>query len=458
MHRRNEFATFDMRQVLYDLLTIIFSYILSSLVYLFIRERTVLLGHIGVMICYSVVFVLSMSFGRMYNITTFHYADRIAARTVLSSIVAGFSLSMFVFLLKQNEISRLLCFIFWILCPVMIVLQRFLRIYWLRSKVGASRQVRVVFLGDAETFERYRHYVSLTLLKTEFVDVRPLCCTAKQDPEAFGKYLAEKTPNEAIIVYRKEEDCDYELYLRICEEMGVTARLLLDMFPRPVAQRYISSIGPYPVLTYHSTSLDKVSLFVKYAADFVVAALGSVLLLPAFCAIAIAIKADSKGPAVFTQQRVGHNGKPFTMYKFRTMVADAEQQKHALQEQNKVKDGMMFKIERDPRLTKVGAFLRKTSLDELPQLWNVLRGDMSLVGTRPPTVDEVAKYKQSHWRRISIRPGITGMWQVNGRSDVVDFEEVVSLDKKYIDEWSLGMDIKLLLQTVGVVFQHKGSY
>ena len=127
MHRRNEFATFDMRQVLYDFLTIIFSYIFSSLLYLLIQGRTVLLGHVGVMLCYSVVFVLSMSFGRMYNITTFHFADRIAARTCLSSVVAGFSLSMFVFLLKQDEISRLMCILFWILSPALVVLQRVLR-------------------------------------------------------------------------------------------------------------------------------------------------------------------------------------------------------------------------------------------------------------------------------------------------------------------------------------------
>lgn len=173
---------------------------------------------------------------------------------------------------------------------------------------------------------------------------------------------------------------------------------------------------------------------------------------------AIAIKIDSKGPIFFKQVRVGMNGRKFKIFKFRTMCVDAEAKKKDLMQKNEMGNGLMFKIENDPRVTKVGGFLRKTSIDELPQFFNVLKGDMSLVGTRPPTVDEVSAYERSHWRRISIKPGITGMWQVSGRSDIKDFEEVVRLDTQYIDDWSVWLDIKILIRTVLLVFSHKGAY
>lgn len=174
---------------------------------------------------------------------------------------------------------------------------------------------------------------------------------------------------------------------------------------------------------------------------------------------ALAIKLDSKGPVLFKQVRVGMNGRQFKIFKFRTMCADAEAKKKELMNQNEMGNNLMFKMENDPRITKVGGFLRKTSIDELPQFFNVLRGEMSLVGTRPPTVDEVSEYDRSHWRRISIKPGITGMWQVSGRSNIKDFDEVVKLDTQYIDNWSVWLDIKILFKTVFLVFNRKsGAY
>ena len=178
---------------------------------------------------------------------------------------------------------------------------------------------------------------------------------------------------------------------------------------------------------------------------------------------------NSPGSIFFAQERVGRNGRKFKMYKFRTMYPDAEERKKELMEQNRVKDGMMFKMDFDPRIignkilpdgTKkegIGSFLRKTSLDELPQSINILRGDMSLVGTRPPTVDEWEKYEPHHRARMSFRPGLTGLWQVSGRSQITDFEEVVKLDTKYIDEWSLGEDLGILLKTVKVVLGDDGA-
>ena len=166
----------------------------------------------------------------------------------------------------------------------------------------------------------------------------------------------------------------------------------------------------------------------------------------------------SPGPIFFSQIRIGRKGRPFKIYKFRSMYMDAEERKKELEQQNQMEGNLMFKLKDDPRIIKgIGNFIRKTSLDEFPQFWNVLKGDMSLVGTRPPTIDEWDKYELHHRVRLAIKPGITGMWQVSGRSDITDFEEVVRLDKEYITKWSLGLDVKIVMRTVGVVFGKSGA-
>ena len=176
-----------------------------------------------------------------------------------------------------------------------------------------------------------------------------------------------------------------------------------------------------------------------------------------FIFVAPAIKiADPKGPVFFGQKRVGRNGRTFTIYKFRSMYIDAEERKKELMAQNEM-NGLMFKMKDDPRITKVGKFIRKTSIDELPQFINVLKGDMSLVGTRPPTVGEFKQYKGHHKRRLSMKPGITGMWQAYGRNSVMDFDEVVKMDLEYIDNWSVMLDIKILFKTVATVFTNHGT-
>ena len=172
--------------------------------------------------------------------------------------------------------------------------------------------------------------------------------------------------------------------------------------------------------------------------------------------VALAIKIDSPGPVFFAQTRIGKNGRRFKIYKFRSMYIDAEARKKELEKANEMQ-GLMFKMENDPRITKVGRFIRKTSIDELPQFFNILRGDMSLVGTRPPTEDEFEQYNSHYRRRISMTPGLTGLWQISGRSDISDFDEVVRLDLEYIDNWSIGLDIKILFKTVGAVLKGRGS-
>ena len=191
--------------------------------------------------------------------------------------------------------------------------------------------------------------------------------------------------------------------------------------------------------------------------DVILSSLALVVLSPVMLATAIAIVVDdpSAGP-VFSQERIGRNGKPFKFYKFRSMCPNAEAKLDDLLDQNEM-DGPVFKIKDDPRITRVGKFIRKTSIDELPQFYNVLKGDMSLVGTRPPTVDEFRQYESHQKRRLSAKPGITGLWQVSGRNEIKDFEDVVKLDVQYIDNWSIGLDIKIILKTIKVVFEKGGE-
>lgn len=253
-------------------------------------------------------------------------------------------------------------------------------------------------------------------------------------------------------------------------EMGVVVHIKIVKSSELVGQKqFVERLGNYTVLT---TSINYVSarqIFLKRAMDILGGLVGCLITGILFIILAPIIHKQSPGPIFFTQTRVGKNGKKFKMYKFRSMYMDAEERKKELMAQNRVKDGMMFKLDWDPRIIGsrqlpdgtvkkgVGNFIRDWSLDEFPQFINVLLGDMSLVGTRPPTVDEWEKYNLHHRARLATKPGVTGMWQVSGRSNITDFEEVVKLDKQYITDWDLGMDIKILLKTVGVVFKREGS-
>ena len=197
-------------------------------------------------------------------------------------------------------------------------------------------------------------------------------------------------------------------------------------------------------------------LFIKRVMDIIGSIIGLAITAVVTVFLAPPLLIESPGPLFFAQKRVGKNGRFFKIYKFRSMYKDAEERKKELESQNEM-NGLMFKMKDDPRITKVGKFIRKTSIDELPQFFNVLKGDMSLVGTRPPTVDEFKQYESHQKRRLSAKPGITGLWQVSGRNEISDFEEVVKLDVQYIDNWSIGLDIKIILKTIKVVFEKGGE-
>ena len=240
------------------------------------------------------------------------------------------------------------------------------------------------------------------------------------------------------------------------DEMGVDCHYGLELPGMDANRSSIDDFGGYSVITYTRFQSSYKRLLIKRVMDIAGGLVGMLITLLFFPFVAIAIKLDSPGPVLFSQIRIGRNGRRFKIYKFRSMYVDAEERKKELEKQNEMQ-GLMFKMENDPRITRVGKFIRKTSIDELPQFYNVLKGDMSLVGTRPPTADEFEKYNQYYRRRISMTPGLTGMWQVSGRSEIEDFDDVVKYDLQYIDNWSLTLDIKILFKTIWVVLAGRGS-
>lgn len=240
------------------------------------------------------------------------------------------------------------------------------------------------------------------------------------------------------------------------EEMGLTCHYNVDLFSRANPNTYVQQMAGYSVISFALKTMDSRRLLIKRMLDIVGAVVGLAATAVITPFVALAIKLDSPGPVFFSQTRIGKNGRRFKIWKFRSMYMDAEERKKELEARNEM-NGLMFKMEDDPRITRVGKFIRKTSIDETPQFLNILAGDMSLVGTRPPTEDEFEKYNGYYRRRMSITPGLTGMWQVSGRSDIQDFEEIVRLDLEYIDNWSLGLDIKILFMTVFTVLGRKGS-
>jgi exopolysaccharide biosynthesis polyprenyl glycosylphosphotransferase len=262
--------------------------------------------------------------------------------------------------------------------------------------------------------------------------------------------------DELIVVAERESLDDFTNTFLLCEELGVTARVVLNFFPHSIARMDLHEFDGFPLLTFSTTPTNEAVMFVRRILDVVLAAIillifGPLLMVPT----AILIKLTSRGPVLFKQKRCGLNGRQFVMYKFRSMVDNAEQLRVELESLNEM-DGPVFKSSRDPRITIVGRIIRRFSIDELPQIFNVLRGDMSLVGPRPPLPEEVARYERWQRRRLSMKPGMTCLWQISGRNQV-SFEDWMKLDLTYIDNWSLLLDLKILLKTVPVVLLGRGA-
>jgi|SRR5579871_441019 len=336
----------------------------------------------------------------------------------------------------------------------------------IRREFAGPHYVMVVGLGDrarrlAEALERSADY---GIRLRGFFDDRPL----PRGPEEvilsrvyqvhpiaeLPAILRQHVVDEIVFAVPSESLSELEEYFLLCDEEGVRTRVAVDFFPHVNSTVSLEKFGPTPLLTFSAAPYDEIRLLAKRILDIVLAAAGLIVLAPFMILIALLIRITSPGPAIFRQVRCGLNGRRFLFYKFRSMCENAEELKLAVAHLSTRETA--FKIPNDPRLTRVGRFLRKFSIDEWPQLWNVLRGDMSLVGPRPAVPTEVEQYKRWQRRRLRMRPGLTCLWAVSGR-DNVDFETWMKMDMQYIDNWSLVLDWKILLRTIPRVLTGRGA-
>lgn len=373
--------------------------------------------------------------------------------------------------------------VFYLLAFYYIVLTYLVRIIW--KKILQKKQVlaegRSLFLvttgdmaeklvgGIASQNRGIFHIAGIALLDADLTGQAIGGIEVKANASNLVEYLCREWVDEVFLSIPESEPYPRELISQLTE-MGITVHMeMLKTSELTGLQQFVEKIGNYTVLTISINTATVKQTAIKRILDILGGLVGCLITVILSIVIGPLIYLKSPGPIFFSQVRVGKNGKKFKMYKFRSMYMDAEERKKELMAQNRVKDGMMFKLDWDPRIIGskklpdgtvkkgIGNYIRDWSLDEFPQFFNVLKGDMSLVGTRPPTVDEWEKYELHHRARLAMKPGITGMWQVSGRSNITDFEEVVKLDKKYITEWSMGLDFKILLKTVGAVFGKDGA-
>ena len=350
------------------------------------------------------------------------------------------------FLLNQDVTGRLIALLALILNYGVLVSYRF-ALFAVRGWNWSSiRHVAIIGEGQAATaFARSIENNATWGLKP--IGVFP--------EERAREILEDGGIDEMIfVVDRQRLDPLEELFL-LCEELGITARIVLNLFPHSIAHMDFHKLDGFSLLTFSPTPSDESLLFVRRLMDVVLSVVIGVLTLPLMVATVLIIKLTSPGRVLFSQRRAGLHGRPFIMYKFRSMIDDAEQRRVELESINEM-DGPVFKSSLDPRITSIGKSLRRFSIDELPQLYNVLKGDMSLVGPRPPLPQEVERYKRWQRRRLSMKPGMTCLWQISGRNQV-GFDEWMRLDLEYIDNWSLLLDLKILIKTIPVVLLGKGA-
>lgn len=366
------------------------------------------------------------------------------------------------FMLKYAEaFSRLMFGYFVILLEVLtyaahILLKKYIRHYYKSEK----NQTKILIITDSEMLEEVKEHMNTRLDVIRGL-VGYVIWDGKAEDELGNKTnYKEKvkllTIDEVFIYLPSQTRKEVSDIVEFFEMMGVVCNYGIDVANMYDNAGTIEELAGYTVISYSINSVDYNKQMIKRMLDILGGLVGTIITLVLTPIIAMCIVIDDPGPVFFKQKRVGKNGRIFSIYKFRSMCKDAEKIKEKLMAENKM-DGLMFKMDKDPRITRVGNFLRKTSLDEFPQFFNILMGDMSLIGTRPPTVDEYEKYDPHYKRRLSMKPGLTGLWQVSGRSDITDFDEVVRLDLEYIDNWSMSQDIKILLKTFVVVFSHRGA-
>jgi exopolysaccharide biosynthesis polyprenyl glycosylphosphotransferase len=367
----------------------------------------------------------------------------------------GLVLVLFFF---KVEIARWIVIWFGVTSFVLVfVKEEFLRSLYRSDVAIAQLRRRFILMGTREEIMRMR--ADLKSRRHEDFEIVAEIDLNEASLNQLVNALHEHSVNGVILSVKHSYFERVETAIRACEREGVEVWLVADFFKTQISRTTLDDFYGRPVMVFRTAPEASWQSVLKQLIDLTGALLLVTLLIviPIIPIIAIAIKLTSPGPVLFRQQRSGLNGQPFTIFKFRTMVTNAEQRQHELASMNEM-SGPVFKVSKDPRITPIGKFLRKFSFDELPQLFNVLRGEMSLVGPRPLPVDEVRRFDDlAHRRRLSVKPGLTCLWQVSGRNDVKDFKDWVRLDLEYIDNWSLWLDVKILLRTIPVVLTGAGA-
>ncbi|WP_408071415.1 sugar transferase [Butyrivibrio sp. JL13D10] len=464
MNRSNVTASFDVVHPILDIIVQMFALLTTGRLMGHLVQQNEWKSILTMFFVFVMIFVISNRAANIYNNTLFFYKDRIIRRQSMSFMVAAFCCGLVYLYCLDRSVSGKFLMFFMVNSYILLLLEIVIFRNMIDRIINRKHVPRCVYIGSKDSYNKFRYFLNKTPLMVNEIgyisfdddnDSLEYIGSVSHLPELIRKYNID----HVYLLQKREMDIKrIQQIIDTCIQMGITCRVVVDIYRRRKAFSYNSSIGTYPIMTYHTVSMNTQEAALKRIFDIFFAIVGIVLTSPLMIITAIAIKLDSPGPAIFKQVRVGKNGRHFKIWKFRSMYVDAEERKAELEELNEVKDGMMFKIKDDPRITRVGKFIRRTSIDELPQFFNVLSGSMSFVGTRPPTIDEVEKYTNDQWRRISIKPGITGMWQTNGRSTVTDFSEVVGMDVDYIDNWTPLMDIKIMFKTVLEILKLKGSY
>ena len=397
-------------------------------------------------------------------------------RILRISIFAGalvFLLQGSVLYILKLDLSRSFLAVFVCLSSVGILLLRInvlllLRFFRLRGKnfrniliFGTGAQARKIHQEVVKNPEHGVRVVGFVAEEDSFRErskVYDLAARVVATPETFEKALKRHAVDEVVFTDITPYISSVQELAVIAAEEGVRVTLAADFFSLQIVRSEVSFVGSIPLVHYHLSpaASESGALLLKRCIDIVVSSFALILLAPLLLAVAIAIRLESPGPILYRQRRVGLNGRTFVLLKFRSMIDGAERLLDSLRSQNEM-SGPAFKLRKDPRVTSVGRFIRKYSIDELPQLLNVLRGDMSLVGPRPPIPEEVDSYLRTQRRRLSMRPGLTCTWQVSGRNEIPDFEQWAKLDLEYIDSWSLWNDFKLLLRTIPAVLFGVGA-
>ena len=395
----------------------------------------------------------------LFSIMHFSWIRGLALRVVKVFVYAGALCAALLYTLRLSMVTPRLYVIFLavafaLVCTEKIVVKRLT----VRVRSGSYRTTPVIVFGRGREAARICHEIEsnpewglriirkmdVTTPIEEFEDV-----VVNTYVEEVFFCVPRKIPGKTFSV---------DPYIRICEEVGRSARVFINL---PTITRFAEwdyhDFMDRATLLSHTTDLDPDQLVFKRIFDVAGASVGLLIFIVMYPLLAVLIKSTSPGPVFFKQIRVGRNGKRFVMYKFRSMYVDAEERRKELESRNQC-SGAIFKMKDDPRVTALGRVMRRFSIDELPQFIDVLRGEMSLVGTRPPTPEEIEQYQKWHHRRVSIRPGMTGLWQVSGRNKITDFDEIAKLDLTYIDKWSIWLDVKIICKTFSVVFNRDSAY